>query len=82
MSNTPNTSYILVSKSGKTAMLRKYDHNREAIKEYAYGIHQGVMQWHVHTWDGGLKTEKITEKMDDAEKERYARLFKKAGLKL
>jgi len=63
MSNTPNTSYIKVAKSGKSAMLRKYDHNREAVIDYEYGMHDGVMQWHVHTWKGGLKKEEITEEM-------------------
>ena len=79
-SNTPGTSYIKVERHGKTAILRKYGQERKPIMDFEYGIDGGVYTWHTHTWKGDVKGK--AKSMDDAEKERYARLFKKAGLKL
>ena len=81
-SNTPSTSYIRVAKDGKSAMLRVYGQDRFPLIDYEYGKHKdGKKTWHVQTWKDGVRQEDHRP-MTTKEKKRYARLFKKAGLKL
>ena len=81
MSNTPGTTYIMLSSDGKSAMLRKYGQDRHPVIDFEYDWHGSIKTWHVQTWKGGVR-QKDYRLMTVKEKKRYARLFKKAGLKL
>jgi hypothetical protein len=81
MSNTPGTSYIMVSKSKGSAMFRKYGMDRHPVIDIEYGTHQGVKSFHAQTWKDGVRQEgarPLTRK----ELKKYGKLFKKAGLKI
>jgi hypothetical protein len=80
MSNTPGTSYIKLADGRKTAELRIYGKDRMPVNDFAYGQHDGIKFYHVHTWKDG---EKIgTRPMTRKELEKYGKLFKKVGLRI
>ena len=80
MSNTPSTSYIKVERDGKTAILRKYGHDRNPVMDYEYGWHKGHLTWHTHTWEGDDKGKATA--MTSKERKKYGKMFRRAGLKL
>jgi len=78
MSNTPGTSYITLGKKGKTIELRKYGDDRLPTEGFAYGQHEGVKSYHVHTWKDGKVIG--TRDMTKEELKKYSKLFNKVGL--
>jgi len=81
MSNTPNTSYILLNKNGEFKQLRIYDNSRHPVIDIDYGhSHKGSDILHLHNWKGGR--ENNAHSLTGKEKKKYGKILREAKVKI
>ncbi|MDR2718842.1 MAG: hypothetical protein LBB89_12385 [Treponema sp.] len=79
MSNTPGTSYLLLTKSGDAIKkFREYGDNRKPSLDIDFDHDHGYGKPHIHYWKDG---ERIKEgrKLVAKERKKYAKILKAAG---
>jgi hypothetical protein len=79
MSNTPGTSYLLLTKSGDDIKkYREYGDDRNPTVDIDFDHDHGYGKPHIHDWKDG---ERIKEgrKLVAQERKKYAKILKEAG---